>query len=358
MKLEEIDQNLKVEASCGRNDLVFMDVRREPFRIYGLYRPHEGAAFIRLPADVASATNDGVAGLAYHTAGGRVRFATNSPFIAIRCKMNDVTRFPHMPLAGSSGFDLYIHADGRDTYHHTFMPPVDMKNGYESLVPAAEDGAMHTYTIHFPLYNGVVSLEVGVLQDANLDAGAAYRDIPPIVYYGSSITQGGCASRPGNAYQNIISAHRNIDHVNLGFSGSARGEDVIADYMASLQMSLFVMDYDHNAPNAEHLRATHDRLYQKIRAAHPKLPILMITKPDARVEPDAVLRRNVVYETYYHAYTGGDKNVFFIDGYTFFEGEYHDCGTVDGCHPNDFGFVCMAKTIGHEIDRILRRALW
>ncbi|MCQ2433148.1 MAG: SGNH/GDSL hydrolase family protein, partial [Clostridia bacterium] len=232
MKIEEIDRNLKVENALGRDDIVFMDAKSEPFRIYGLYDYKNQPRYIRLPAEVAEKTSPLVNELAYNTSGGRVRFATDSPFIAIRCKMPKITHDPGMALTGTSGFDLYVHRDdGHDTYHHTFVPPFDMKDGYESLQGGFDDGKMHTYTIHFPLYNDVDSLEIGLQAGAHLEAGAEYRPIAPIVYYGSSITQGGDVSRPGNSYQNIIAQRNNVDYINLGFSGACKAEDSMIEYL-------------------------------------------------------------------------------------------------------------------------------
>jgi len=367
MKIEEIDKNFKVESALGRNDIVFTDVKNEPFRVYGLYDYKNQPRYIRTPEVVAAATNDGVKYLTYNTAGGRIRFATNSPYIAVRCKMKGVCLMPHMALSGSSGFDVYRHCDGKDTYHISLIPPTDMKDGYSSLYHAFGrewrenfDGyaEMTQYTVHFPLYNDVESVEIGLKEGSVIEKGAEYRDIPPFVLYGSSITQGGCVSRPGNAYGNVISAKLNIDHINLGFSGNARGEDAMAEYIASLKMSVFVYDYDHNAPNPEHLRNTHKRFFEIIRKAQPNLPVIMVTRPDALVEPDAVERRNIVYNTYYDAYSHGDKNVSFIDGYSLFVGEIHDLCTVDGCHPNDAGHIYMGLGIGREIDRILKGNRW
>ena len=354
MRIEEIDKNLKVEKTLGLDDVIFMDVRRDPFRVYGLYDYKNQPVFRRMPEDIAKATNDGVYGLHIHTAGGRVRFSTDSPYIAIRCKMQGVTHFPHMPLIGTSGFDLYEHKLGTDTYIRSFMPPWDMKDGYESVQHVSDGKTMHEYTIHFPLYNDVISLEIGLREGSALTGGPDYRDIKPIVYYGSSITQGGCASRPGNAYQNIISARRNIDHINLGFSGSAKGEDVIVEYMAGLDMSVFVCDYDHNAPTPEHLEATHEKLYRTIRAKNPDLPIIFVTKPDNLFTEDAGRRRDVVYRTYRKAFEENPRRAAYIDGYALFGVDYRDCCTVDTCHPNDAGFVRMAEVIGAEIDRMLK----
>lgn len=359
MKIEEIDKNLRVETALGRDDIVFSDVKNEPFRVYGLYNYKNEPRFIRMPAAVAEAVSPEVAGLAYNTAGGRVRFSTDSPFIAIRCKMKHVSYYPDMPLSGSSGFDLYLHTeDGRDTFYRMFMPPHGMKDGYEALQQISGDGKMHSYTIHFPLYNDVISLEIGLQRDAQVAPGADYRHVKPVVYYGSSITQGGNVCRPGNTYENIISSRNNVDHINLGFSGAAKAEDAMIEYLAGLDAGIFVLDYDHNAPTVEHLQATHEKLFKAFRAAHPDTPVVMVTRPNAHMNEDDILRRNVVYETFMHAYTAGDRNVSFIDGYTFFEPGYHDLMTEDGCHPSDSGHICMARVIGREIDRILRGMSW
>ena len=353
MRIEEIDKNLKVESALGLDDVIFMDVRRDPFCVYGLYDYKNQPVFRRLPEDVAKATNPGVHGLHVHTAGGRVRFSTDSPYIAIRCKIQCVTHMTHMPLVGIAGFDIYEHRGGVDNYLRSFIPPWDMKDGFASVQQVGE-GGMRDYTIHFPLYNDVISLEIGLKEGSAVGGGVKYADLAPIVYYGSSITQGGCASRPGTAYQNIISARRNIDHINLGFSGSARGEDAIVNYMASLDMSVFVCDYDHNAPTAEHLEATHEKLYRAIRDRHPDLPIIFVTKPDNLYTDDAARRREIIYRTYRKAYAENPKRAGYIDGCSLFGAEYHDCCTVDTCHPNDAGFVRMASVIGAEIDRMLK----
>lgn len=190
-----------------------------------------------------------------------------------------------------------------------------------------------------------------------------YRDVLPIVYAGSSITQGGCASRPGNAYQAIISRRLNIDFLNFGFSGSFKAEDLIVDYLNTLSMSAFVSDYDHNAPTAEHLKNTHYRMYEKIREKHPDLPYVMITRPDVlnneysskvkgELASGAVIRRDIIYESYRKAIESGDRNVYFIDGDSFFAGEYQDCATVDSTHPNDYGMVRMADVIGCTLKKL------
>ena len=175
--------------------------------------------------------------------------------------------------------------------------------------------------------------------------------------YQSSITQSGCVSRPGNAYQNIICQHTGIDYINLGFSGNGRGEEIVVRHMASLDMSAFVCDYDHNAPTVQHLRDTHLRMYQIIREKHPDIPYLMISKPDfvaLRHLAKNSERRQVILDSYHYACHQGDQNVYFIDGSAFFRGPFANMATVDGCHPNDLGFACVAAVLEPIFDEIYK----
>lgn len=360
IKIESIDKNLSVSATVDAEDLRLYDVRKPPFRIYGLYRPETEPEFKRMPDGVAASVSKGVKSLARHTAGGRVRFSTDSPYVVIKAVMPKVSHLHHMPLTGSSGFDLYIDAaDGRQSiYHRTFAPPYDMTDGYESRLDFYEQG-LHCVTVNFPPYNELTALYIGVKDGSYLGEGAPYLDLAPIVYYGSSITQGGCASRPGNSYQNMIARALPIDYVNLGFSGNAKGEETMVRYMAGLEMSAFVSDYDHNAPTPV-LRATHKRMYEMIRASHPDVPYIMLSRPDPfRItsgfgdSEQSVTRRHIILDTFHHAVDTGDRNVYFIDGESLFRGPYEDSCTVDGTHPNDLGFAHMAEAL----TAVLRRAL-
>ena len=123
--------------------------------------------------------------------------------------------------------------------------------------------------------------------------------------------------------------------------------------MASLDFSVFVSDYDHNAPNVEHLKNTHEKLYKKIRAAHPDTPVVFVGKPDCDpVNNDIANRRDVIYTTYHNAKMRGEK-VIFVDGYSLFAGELREECTVDGCHPNDLGMSRMADVIGKAVEYAL-----
>ena len=341
-EIEKLDKNLAVKAA-DENGFVWYNCLEAPFHVYGLI--HTESGFVRLPQEIADTVNANVSNLNTHTAGGRVRFSTDSPEISIRAKMYNLGKMPHFALTGSVGFDLY--AD--NIYFGSFIPPFDITDGYSSTVNM-KGSKLRDVTINFPLYAGVSKLEIGIKSGSALEAGGKYINEKPVVFYGSSITQGGCASRPGNSYQSVVSRMLGIDYVNLGFSGGAKGEDTIAEYISNLSMSAFVYDYDHNATQVEHIENTHAKMFAKIRAKHPDIPIIMMTRPDPFLNEMTTGTRVVIMKTYTDALAAGDRNVYFLDGRSFVhDGE----GTVDGCHPNDLGFHYMAQGVGNLLKYVL-----
>lgn len=341
--ITDVDKNFKVETKIERDNIAFYNPQNTPFEIYGVF--YENGKFRRMPQAVGESVNEGVSVLYTNTAGGRIRFKTNSSYVAIVAKMDGLGKMPHFAFTGSIGFDLYV----GDEYCKSFMPPFDITDGYESCIDFA-DKSMREITINLPLYSNVNQVYIGLEKDCAIQSPTPYKNEKPVVFYGSSITQGGCASRPGTCYQGHLSRRFNIDYINLGFSGSAKGEDVMADYIKNLDMSLFVYDYDHNAPDIEHLRNTHEKMFKTIRQQNPDLPVIMLSRPVYLLKEDEVERRNIVETTYKNAVANGDKNVFFLDGPQLMSLCKNE-GTVDNCHPTDFGFASMAQAIGDLIEK-------
>ena len=356
---EIIQENRPVltgEETIKQTDIRYYDVlENTAFDLYGLYRPREEGGFKRLPDELGKAVNNGVARLYTNTAGGRIRFCTDSAYVAIRITLPKITRFCHMTLIGTSGADIYEdHPETGQSYHKaTFCPPVAMTEGFASICHF--DTRKRRYlTVNLPLYNDVTRIEIGLQEDAIVESGMKYKNTLPVIFYGSSITQGACASRPGLCYQNMLARRLNMDYINLGFSGWAKAEERIVDYMAELPMSAFVSDYDHNADSTEYLRDTHCRMYQKIREKNPDIPYIMISRPNFSTSfPYSAERRDVIFDTYRFAREQGDKNAYYIDGESFFKGEWEDCCTMEGGHPNDLGFRFMAEKIGNTLGKLI-----
>ncbi len=346
--ITKIDKNFKVETKIQKEDLKFYNPLFEPFAIYGLM--FSGEFYHRMPLDIAKATSEGVNGLNLHTAGGRIRFKTTSAYVAINAKYlyAGSGKMAHFTTVGASGYDMYLVEDGKAVYFKSFIPQYNFGTEFESIVEFP-DNSERDIIIHFPLYNTAKDLYIGLQESATVSPGSKYKYEKPVVYYGSSITQGGCASRPGNTYENMVSRYFDTNFLNLGFSGSCKAEDAMIEYIPTLDMSIFVYDYDHNAPSAEHLAATHEKLFKAFRQKQPDTPVIIMTMTDIPRTPGAVTntqnRFNVIRKTYENAIAAGDKNVYFINGQDVFKlAGYADC-TVDGCHPNDLGFYCMSQAV-------------
>lgn len=346
MKISDIDPNLKITTGINEKNITFFDPTKAPFSLHGVIPPDaELDAYHRIPRALAEATNDGVAWLYRNTAGGRIRFRTDSPYAAIKVRYPRMCVMNHMALCGIQGFSLYRVIDGRERYVGSFIPTGATE--YENVLYLPRE--LSDYVLYMPLYNDVGEILIGLDRGSQIEPPAPYRQPVPVVYYGSSITQGGCASRPGNDYQGFVSRELGCDYINLGFSGSAKGETCMAEYIAGLSMSAFVLDYDHNAPDPEHLEKTHEAFFKIVREKNPDLPIVIVSRPQQYLGEDGKRRRAIIRATYERALAAGDGNVYFLDGSTFFEDLPSDDATVDGCHPTDLGFYFMAKKIGEVL---------
>lgn len=351
MQLAELDPNFAERKLLGDKTFIFYDAENEPFRIYGLMR--EDGHFTRMPRSVVENANR--CAFLHHTdtAGARVRFVTDSDEIAIRVELEGFRKIPHMPLTGTAGFDLYATSEEyTERYCGTFIPPIDLQDGYETSVNTL-DRLSKTVTINFPLWSCVKKVYVGIPEGATLSRAPDYAIEQPVLLYGSSITQGGCVSKPGSSYALILSRRLNCNIRNLGLSGGAKAEDSVIDYLCKQDMRVFILDYDHNAPDPEYLQSTHEKLFKAVRACHPDVPIIMMSRPKLYLEESYKRRREIVRQTYRNALAAGDKNVYYIDNEQLTALVGYD-GMVDGIHPTDSGHLSMACAIAPVLRKILK----
>ena len=349
MRIDEIDKNFKVETDLNLPNVKFYDPRLEPFTIYGV--TFSDGQYRRMPDEIAKSVNPSIHVLSKETSGGRVKFKTNSSYIAIHTKCSRHI-MPHFALTGSSGFDVYTGVNQK--FLGTIIPPWNCNefSGYDGKLEFP-DRKMREVTLNLPLYSPVFELYIGLEADARIEKTSGYKYETPVLYYGSSITQGGCASRAGMCYQAIISRALNANYINLGFSGNALAEDIMAEYVAKQDMSVFVYAYDHNAPDIEHLEKTHERMFKTVRAANPTLPIILLSRPKYYLNDVEKKRLEIVKRTYDNAIAAGDENVYFIPGPTLMK-YARDNGTVDRCHPNDYGFASIAKVLTPLIKKLIK----
>ena len=330
-----------------------------PLELGGFPWYAEDGVFRRLPVHPPEPLPEGVEGLANSTAGGTLRLRTDSRRLALRVELAGRANMDHMPATGQCGFDLYVGAPGAERfarvvrYDHTQID-------YEVELFSQPERAWRDLTLHFPLYQGVRRLEIGLEPGAELAAPAPRRITTPLVFYGTSITQGGCAARPGMAYPAILARRLQAECLNLGFSGNGRGEPEVARALALLPAcALFVLDYDANCPDAEHLSRTLPVFIEILRQRHRDTPILVVSRIRSATEawnPDAAAGRETraaaQQQVVQRLGAAGDKRLFFLDGADLLGDGYDEC-TVDGSHPTDLGFLRMADSMEPLLRSIL-----
>lgn len=340
--ISKLDKNFAVQK-VGNLDVVYHNALSAPFVLEGFPFRKDGEPLRRLPSHIKpDDINRGVYSLANHTAGGVIRFRSNSPYMTIRASITDRRiSMGHMPATGSSGFDLIADRETHIATVNSMHYKREIPEPLEVLMAKHNPKQMRDYALYLPLYNGVKSLEIGIAPNSKIEPPTPHKIKKPIVFYGHSITQGGCASRTSLAYPALICRDIDAHMINLGFSGNAKGETKMAELIAGLEMSVFIYDYDHNAPTPEHLEKTHEPFFKIIRKAHPNLPIIILSSTSQMSDK----RVNIIRRTYENAKKVGDKNVWFVVGRDLFKDYPYVLLTVDRCHPNDLGFYLMYKNL-------------
>lgn len=340
--------------SLGENIMKTYRHSDAPLEVHGL--PFYGCNGLleRVPHDVlkelkSENPDSGVIRLSKRTPGARICFRTNSKKFTVRMELASITPDVGMSIFACQAVNVMIGPHTSARFAGLVNPP-----DYTTLSASKtfyKSDETEDVVLFLPRNEHVNYIEVEVDDDAIVESPTPYK-YPPILFYGSSITEGGCCCRLTNSYTALISSKLDVDYYNYGFSGSARGELALANCIADIPMSVFVYDYDHNAPDVEHLEKTHEPFFKCIREKNKKLPIVMITRPEYGHSDDSDRRAQVIYRTYKNAVDSGDKNVYFIDGREFF-GENGALCSCDCCHPNDLGFYMMAEKISPVIKKIL-----
>ncbi len=305
----------------------------------------------RLPASAKDKVTSAVWGLSKHTAGLCVRFVTDATTIAAAWDGAVKLRMNHMALTGSAGLDLYYRAGKSWTYVATGRPREEATTQVlvgewpgRPLPPAKRE-----YLLYLPLYHPVTELKIGLPFEAIL-APAPPRDsrrVAPIVFYGTSITQGGCASRAGMCHTAILGRWLDRPVINLGFSGAGKGEREMAELVASLDAAVFVLE---PLPNmtTDLVRTRLPYWVDLIRARHPKTPILLVMNP-LKSEHDE--QNRALAKVYADARKKGLRKVYLLPSKPQLAGREN--GTVDGVHPTDLGFLRMAECYYPVLKRLL-----
>jgi lysophospholipase L1-like esterase len=352
----QLDANMRIEQSDDSN-LNWYAPTEEPFQVAGFAWQRQEGRYRRLPAAPAWALPEAVDALANCTAGGQIRFTTDSTMLSVKVKLTGAADMYHMPATGQCGFDCYIGVVGEQYYYGTTRYDHRLAE-YESVLFADMEKEQRTVTLNMPLYQGVEEVLIGLDKDAQVAPPPAYYSDKKVVVYGTSVTQGGCASRPGMAYTNILSRRFNLEFLNLGFSGNGKGEPELARILAEIEdPACLILDYVGNV-STEQLQKTLPDFIAIYREKHPYTPILVISRIthakerfQSQMAQERAERKQIQIRTVEQCREKGDANIYFCDGSELLGENAHEC-TVDGAHPTDLGFLRMADGLEPVLQRI------
>ncbi len=317
------------------------------------------APFDRLPAKAEKTVRSAVWNLSRQSAGIMVRFTTDAPAIKARWTLTSSRlAMPHMPATGVSGLDLYVKTDNGWRWLGVGKPTAQTStaNLVTGIPPAKRD-----YLLYLPLYNGVSSVEIGLPKDSHLEKSSPRPESrrKPIVFYGTSITQGGCASRPGMVHTAILGRRLDRPVINLGFSGNGRLEQEVADLMAELDPAVYVIDCLPNV-TADVVAARTEPLVKTLRKARPDTPILLVedrTYANSFLIPAKQDRNDTSRAAFRAAYErlqkAGVKHLSYLPG-DHLLGEDGEA-TVDSSHPTDLGFMRQAEAFEEALRPLLQK---
>ncbi len=355
---QKLDPNMTLNKPDA-DGIIWLDPRKEPFKLSGFEWIQEDDVYRRLPVRPDWEIRDAVDQLANHTAGGQIRFRSNTKKILIRVELREKSGMYHMPATGQSGFDLYLKEGEVQRYVRTTRFPADTIR-YQVELLNSDQKQMRDFTLNFPLYNGVNSVLVGIEAQSRVRRPKPFSRPGKIVIYGTSITQGGCVARPGMAYSNILSRKLDVAFVNLGFSGNGRGEPALAHLINQISgTNLIILDYEANANKT--IFNTLGPFVSILREKHPDTPILIMSKIRYARTPvgstaynELMSRRDFQKNLVDERRSAGDENIYFLDGSEVLGDDYDEC-TVDGSHPTDLGSARIADALLPAIEEILAK---
>lgn len=328
--------------------------------------------YTRLPASMQGKVRKAVWDLGQNSSGIAVRFRSDSKCIGAKWELLNNFGMAHMAATGVKGLDLYALGDDNQWHFAGTAQP----NGKVSsnVFIRKMDGRMREYLIYLPLYDGVTSLEIGIdstaslLMPENPDLLPLSAENPAegaILVYGTSVTQGGCATRPGMSFTSILERKLHRQTINLGFSGNGRMDGIIAEAIARVPASVYVIDCLANC-TYDIIRDSTEYFIRTIAEANPQTPILMLSNYcypyhwlDAQFREDAAKENALWKEFCDRLRKEGYKNIRYIDLYS-------DCnmkksaigpdreGTVDGVHMTDLGFLRYAETLLPYLEKALK----
>lgn len=322
--------------------------------VYGLpWFREDQPKLLRLPACLQAKFREPVWDLAQCPSGGRIRFRTDSTTLRLSAKNPYFSNMHHMPSVGENGFDLYVDSN----YIGSAWPDAAAQITKEWRL--GTERRWREVTLYLPLYKPVTIQEFGFDLGARLETAKPYAIAKPVVYYGSSITQGGCASNPGGSCQAFLERRLQADFVNLGFSGNGMGDPAVAEAITELDPSCIVLDFWANPTAAQYAEAL-PGFVKILRQKFPRIPILLVSPfyfsaeaTEIEVAREQTEKRRFTRDFVARQRASGDRHFMFADGLKMLNAS-QTCGLVDGVHGNSLGFYFMAQGLEPYLKKALK----
>ncbi len=326
-----------------------------PVKVYGIPLFEKNRRLERFPEELRKSLCEEGSQLWHittRTVGARAAFRTDSKTIRIEMKVKTLEHDVGMSRFSCSSAAVYTGHGESFIFRGLAIPGFDDMLG---CIEFTNENGLTDVMIFFPRNEIVEDIKIILDDGAQLLPPTPYKYEKPVIFFGSSITEGGHASLITNPYTALLSRWLSFEYYNFGLSGNCRGQLAIAEFICSLDPAVFVYDYDYNAPTPEFLEETHEPFFKYIRERLPELPVIMMSAPNYEHLNDADERREIIRKTYENARAAGDENVYFIDGEDFFGEDERQFCTTDTIHPNDYGFHKMARVIEPVLKEILEK---
>ena len=360
--LEKIDKNYTQNWNID-SDLKEYKIPCEPFTIFGSTF-YEGEGFHKMPLDYVKSLPLGPFWGSKMTTGVRITFSTDATKMAISATLYDFIRVAKSNLLANNGFRLVELTDSGEEVHAANFNPPQYKDGGvfmdDSFASQSQlRGGMRNYILYLPTYSGVNEMSIFLDENATVKEFNPYSNLKPILFYGNSITQGACATRPDTNFACIICNKTKTDIINYSLSGGARANPEHVEYLKTVDCSVFICDYDANADSSDFLRKTHLPLYKSFRETHPETPIILLTlssyfRDNFWKNGERAKRDEVIFETYKYAIENGDKNIYLIKGKDLIPRDLREMAFNDESHPNDIGHYFIANRVLQTLNPILQ----
>lgn len=326
--------------------------------LYGTLTFDAKKAYSRLPDSLESKVRSELWDLGKNSAGLAIRFRSDASALGFKWKALNKFNMNHMTPTGIRGMDLYaLDSDGRTWETVTSVRP--FMNSHNTATVAITDmkPEMREYMLYLPLYDGIDSIYVGVDSAAVLLSPAVNLPVreKPIVMYGTSILQGGCATRAGMVHTSILSRMFNREVINLGFSGNAKLDIEIAELIAQSDPSVIVLDMLPNCTK-EILEEKLVPFYQTVRKAHPDVPVLMVESPIFPIMKwnmetlETITEKNATLNRIFGELAENDNLLFYYKGEDVIKDRE---GTVDNYHLTDLGFKEFAENMYPVLNELI-----